>query len=546
MPPNDQIVSQTILVAGQQLDDTYEVVSIDVEREVNRIPTASLILGAQDGDEPQQALLSGGPFAPGTDVEVKLHQGDTDTTIFKGVVSGLGVRSHGGRPELEVTLKDAAIGLVGARHNRIFTNKSDADAISDVVSATSTLTMGDAPSTQPAHEILVQYDASDWDFILTRADAQGLIATVTDGIVALHQIALSGSSTRTFSLALGDIQDMRFDLDVTQQRSSFAGTAWDASNLAPADPAAGTATSVSQGGSDVSSASDALSLGDEQLVHMVPMQPPEAQNWATARIARSRFALVRGRIGVSGMADLALMEIATLQGLGDRFNGDALVTGIRHRVDSRGFTTDIQFGLSPESFGRTPDIADPPARGLLPPISGLQLAIVTGSDADPDNAARVQVKVPAIAADPQQDLWARIATPDAGDGHGICFFPEVNDEVVVGFLADDPRYPIILGRLHGSKFPPPNGFTDAKQKGIVTKSGIKITMKEADNPSVTIETKGGRTFTLDDDGKKVTLADQDGNTVSFDSNGVSIKSAADLKIEASGSIKIKGASIDLN
>jgi uncharacterized protein involved in type VI secretion and phage assembly len=240
------------------------------------------------------------------------------------------------------------------------------------------------------------------------------------------------------------------------------------------------------------------------------------------------------------------MDVASLDGFGDRFNGKALITGLRHRLDPHGFQTDIQFGLAPEPFGRTPDIADAAARGLLPPIIGLQVGTVTSTDADPAGEVRVQIKVATIASDPPQQLWARIATPDAGNGRGFCFFPEVGDEVVVGFLDNDPRYPVVLGRLHGSKNAPPAGFAGAQNKGIVTKSGVKITLTEADKPAVIIETKGGRKLMLDDNGAAVSIADQSGNTISFTDSGVTIKSAKDLKLEATGAIKIKGTTIDLN
>ncbi len=185
------------------------------------------------------------------------------------------------------------------------------------------------------------------------------------------------------------------------------------------------------------------------------------------------------------------------------------------------------------------------AGGLLPPIAGVQTGTVIDS-ADPDKQGRVKVSVPAIATDPTASLWARVACPDAGPQHGFCFLPEVGDEVLVAFLDRDPRHPVVLGRLHGSKNSPPDGFTDTKQKAIITTRDVRIVFSEADKPAVTISTPGGRTVTLDDDGQSITLSDGNKNTITLDANGITIDSGKDLTVKAAGAVKVTGSTIDLN
>ncbi len=62
---------------------------------------------------------------------------------------------------------------------------------------------------------------------------------------------------------------------------------------------------------------------------------------------------------------------------------------------------------------------------------------------------------------------------------------------------------------------------------------------------VYIETPGKNTITLDDDGKKIELKDQHGNCILMDQNGITLKSAKDFKLEASGNMEIKGAKVDI-
>ncbi|MFN8395712.1 MAG: phage baseplate assembly protein V [Bacteroidia bacterium] len=52
----------------------------------------------------------------------------------------------------------------------------------------------------------------------------------------------------------------------------------------------------------------------------------------------------------------------------------------------------------------------------------------------------------------------------------MLFWPEVGDEVIVGFLNDDPRAAIVLGSLYNSPNPPiyPHDAKNPK-KGLITK-----------------------------------------------------------------------------
>ena len=118
--------------------------------------------------------------------------------------------------------------------------------------------------------------------------------------------------------------------------------------------------------------------------------------------------------------------------------------------------------------------------------------------------------------------------------------------MLVGFLAGDPRYPVVIGRLHGSKNALPDDFKDRKKKGIVTKQKASLVFSEADKPSITISTPGGRTVVLDDDGDTITISDKNNNTITLDAKGISIDSGKDLILKAAGAVKITGSTIDLN
>ncbi len=188
------------------------------------------------------------------------------------------------------------------------------------------------------------------------------------------------------------------------------------------------------------------------------------------------------------------------------------------------------------------DITTRPASGLLPTVNGLQVGLVTALEGDPASEHRVQVRIPMI--NPQEEgTWARVATLDAGDNRGTFFRPEIGDEVALGFFDNDPRNPVIIGMLNSSAKPAPlTASDDNHEKGLVTRSEMKIIFND-DKKSITIETPGGNKMIFSDDTGGITLEDQNGNKIVMDSNGISIESAKDFKVKATGDASLEGVNI---
>jgi uncharacterized protein involved in type VI secretion and phage assembly len=236
--------------------------------------------------------------------------------------------------------------------------------------------------------------------------------------------------------------------------------------------------------------------------------------------------------------------VIELAGVGDRFAGKALVAGVRHEIDARNWETDIEFGLAPDAFGsRERNVIEAPANGLLPGVGGLQIGLVTALEGDPDGEERIKVRIPMI--DPAEEgAWARIATFDAGSGRGSVFRPEIGDEVVLGFLNQDPRNPIVLGQLHSSaKASPIPASDDNHEKGVVTRSGIEFRFDD-DKKVVTLKSPGGNSLVISDDEQAILLEDQNGNKLTLNADGITLESAADVIIKATGDVKVQGVNVE--
>ncbi len=214
-----------------------------------------------------------------------------------------------------------------------------------------------------------------------------------------------------------------------------------------------------------------------------------------------------------------------------------MVTGIRNDYTKEGWFTDIQFGYSHRILGGSKSTDEYGSFvGETIATRGLQIGKVLKIDGDPDN--RIQITLP--VAGEKIKVWARMAAEDAGNKRGFVFWPEKGDEVIVGFLNDDPNFPIILGSLY-SKKNVPVFKPDPKnpEKGIITKSDIRIVFNDKDK-QVQIKTPGGNSIALDDKKKSILLKDQNNHIVKLDKKGITLVSKGDITLNATKNVNIKG------
>jgi len=542
-------VTTTLLSAGRKIDKIYQLISLDIRREANRVPRASLVLLDGDAARRKFDLSNAEYFEPGKEIEIKLrYESETqDATLFKGPVVRHGVEASVHGSLLRVEMKDAAVKLTQARSSAVHLEQSDAEAIEKLIGAGG-LAKGTVDPTKPKHPGIVQYNCTAWDFIVARAEANGLWVLAEDGKISARKPELTGSPKHTFDYGISEIYDLELEADAGDQYAEVKSRGWNLKEQKPTEPAEAKAFALAQGNLDGKKLAGALGFAEQSLLHPVPLAAEELQAWADARMMRSRMSLLRGRLATPGFSDIQLLDVMEIDGVGKRFNGKTLVTGIAHRVDADGWRTDVQFGLAARAFHLEQDIGDAPAAGLLPGINGLHIGVVDKFEEDPDKEFRVKLILPGI--DPKAgSVWARLAAPDAGKNRGWFFRPEQGDEVVVGFFNDDPRQPVILGGLFGSKNIPPEDFSqlskENKTKVIVTKTGTVIGFIDDKKGSVFIETKEGARVLLDDSAKSLELSDQNGNELKMTKDGITLKTAKDLKLEATGNVEIKGAKVDI-
>ena len=157
----------------------------------------------------------------------------------------------------------------------------------------------------------------------------------------------------------------------------------------------------------------------------------------------------------------------------------------------------------------------------------------------------MRVRVPLVNAG-DEGVWARVASLDAGAGRGFFFRPEIGDEVLLGFLDEDPRRPVLLGMLHSSALAAPlSPSNDNPQKGYTSRSGIALLFDD-EKQSVSLSTPGGNRLLLDDEAQGITIEDQHGNSILLSSEGITIKSTKALELKSGTAGKLEaGTTLDL-
>ncbi|MGH9562935.1 MAG: type VI secretion system tip protein VgrG [Terracidiphilus sp.] len=533
---NSDMISATVLVGGQKITDTYPVRQIQVQHRINRVPWAKIVL--TDGDPSQQdfAISESEQFVPGNEVEIKAGYRNQETSIFKGIVVRHSVQARGGSSSLTVMCFDKAVKMTIQRKSNYFLKMSNSAIIEKVIGAAGLSSdVGDSGSTI---EEMIQYYATDWDFLVSRAEACGQVVIVADGKVTV--MAPDFSTDSGLEVKYGSsIVEVEAEIDARNQLSSVTSKSWDFAGQAVQTGSSSEPTVNSQGNLGGPQLAQTLSSGAYELMTGAPVTTGDLTSWAKAQLLKSRMARIRGKVTFPGSALAKPGTTAKLEGLGARFDGTTYFSGVTHRIEPGNWTTEAEIGLSPRWFAEeNAGVEALPAGGLLPAIHGVQIGTVKKIQEDPDGQTRIQVDVPMIAAS-GDGVWARIASPYATKNAGVFFMPEVGDEVVLSFLNNDPSFPIIIGSLYCSQHTQP--FTpDEKNthKAIVSNAQLKIDMDDV-KKIIQITTPGGHCVTMSDDQQSISIVDSNKNKLEMSSSGITIDSPGNITVKATGQIQIK-------
>ena len=528
------LVSFDILSDGKKISDTYQVISVSIEKKINSIPYARIVLSDGTPAGQQFTVSDDKTFIPGNNIEIKLGYDSKNTSVFKGIVTKQNIKlNRGNGSVLEVVCNDLAVNMTVGRKSETYLKVKDSDVFSKIISRN-----GLAKQVEDTKNVLpelTQYYATDWDFVLSRARVNGQVIIANNNKVIIQKP--DTGSAPVLTLTYGDsILDMDLELDATTQHAGISASSWDIATQKVLSSGPSAVGIKEPGNINSSTLSSVVNVKEYPLQTSAPIDKSSLQTWATAEKARSILAKVTGTVSFQGSGLAEPGKMITLAGVSKRFNGSVYISGVTHTFENGNWITETELGIPYDAYNAVEsNISAPAAADLIPTIGGLHNGIVVNTGKDPDGQFRVQVNIPLISG---TNTWARLSNFYTASKAGSFFYPETGDEVLIGFINNDPRFPVILGSLYSKKNPPP--FTpDEKntQKGIVTQSGLKLTFDDRDKVTE-ISTPGKHKIELNDKSGSITITDANKNSVTLSKSGISINSAANLTLKAKGNITL--------
>jgi len=526
------------------LSKVYRFISLDILKCANKIATAVIYL--IDGDTASQDFSissNDDSLAPGNEIEINMGYHSKNKSVFKGIIVKQAIKSRrNSKSVLVIEAKHKCFKLALGRNSRSFLDKTDAEIITEIARQANFPQSGVKVSkTNVQHSEMLQYNATDWDFIVSRAEMNSmLVFTEADQLIVEKP---DTSQDPGLEIIYGvNVLEIDIEMDGRTQMSEVHSHTWNADEQALIDVERSSVAFKEGGSISGVQLAEALGIKNYHLFHSGDLKTSELEAWADAILLKSRMAKIQGTAKIKGDASLRPGQVVKLSGFGKRMNGNAYVTGIRHSYSTSIWETDIQFGLAQTCFNQKEDIIDKPAAGLLPGVTGLQIGLVLQLENDPDGQDRIRIQLPQI--DQHEGVWARVACLDAGKDRGVYFRPEIEDEVLIGFINNDPRHAVVLGVLNSAARPAPFQAMDSdNEKGFVTRSNLKFIFND-EHKSISIATPKGKMITIDDDSNSIELADQNQNKIRLDDKGITFESAKDFSFKTTtGDFKVEASNI---
>ena len=530
-------ISFTLSFNNAPLPISLEIYSITVQKAVNKIGRAQVQILGGDPNMNSFEEAEADYFEPGNPVEIKLGYDQSNTTVFKGIVEKNYVSIRDGFNRLKfkrllvIDCVDTAIQLANSYTSEIYEDKKDSEIIAALISKlglTKTI-----ESTTIKHAFLPKFNINDWEFIIQRAKSNGLIVVNSDNTIKVKKPLGKGSPSLTIKHGDGLVS---FDgkIDGSGQYQSLEYKGYDPFENKLASAKATEPELTAQGDLTGKKMSVKISPAKNEIIIPQPIPTGELASIANSTLIRSRLKSIYGSLKVKGVNSIDIDSVIKLSGFGSRLDGPCYVTSIEHEVIGGNFYTVFGFGLTEDilSLKKGIDVSN-----LIPSISGVHIGEVKKIDKDPDNQYRIKVFIPALKTS-GEGLWARLTHFYTSSEAGSFFIPEINSQVVVSFINEDPRYPIVLGGLYTKTNKPYSEITPENElKAIVSKEKLTLEFNDKDKVII-IKTSDKNKITMNE--KDIKIEDEHGNEITTSKDGILFNSKKEIIITTKDAISING------
>ncbi len=510
---------------------SYQLLSVSVVLAANKIAYSRIAYKDGDAATGDFSIIDNGMFDYGKTVSINTNDDSNSIPLFVGIVVAQQIKlRESGASQLIITCKHASVLMSIATQARYYEDLTDQDVIEQLFNEHE-LKVNVQNKETILHKQLVQYETTDWDFCLARAQAAGLVIYTKGENIEITPLSLD--SEPVVNLEFGaTLLSADLKTDARSQTNNIQAIRWDSAGQTLIQKEGEITLQESPGVTNASTLSKAMGEADHTL-RARTQSDEELQAFVNASTTANAVNRVSGTLKTIGVGSVFPGDTVNLNGLSDNFNGKALVTGVRHEFNTlSGWRTFYQLG----------GIAAPnkPKDASSQAANGLHFGIVVDI-VDPDNEWRVKVKLPMLD-NTGEGIWARVASIDAGADRGLYVRPEIGDEVIVGFVQNDMRHATVLGMLHSSALAATETpDADNHIKTWVTRSGLALRFDD-DLHAITLSSPSGNVIQINEDELGITIEDENGNQFIMNDAGISLESASDLSISAQGKIEINAGS----
>lgn len=539
MPAADHKSPAQVKIAGQELElDTVERIEV---RNFTGLPDMATIRIA----DPEGTRAGSLPFAIGDAVEVKLGtaQAAAPTAVFKGEIVAQEVEFTTASALLSFRAYDQGHRLYRNRRSATFQDMTTSDIVQKVLQSGG-VRAGTIDATTTVHRFMQQSMETDYAFLQRLAAGANCEFGVTDGTAFLRRRVNGAGPAATFAWRENAIS-FRPRMTAAQQHDSVKVTAYDPATKQTLTGQASEPSEIAPAAADARRRGEGFGASELLVADRIVTTQEEANELAQSTLDT----LAGGAFEADGImqGDPAIKAGGKLKVEGFRapYDGDYVLTSVTHVYGGGDYKTKFSIsGRHPRTLTdlmRPKDDRDWSGNGLV-------IGLVTNNN-DPEDMGRVRVKY-ATLGDDMEGEWARIATPGAGADRGMMFLPAVGDEVVLAFEHGDTRRPVVLGALYNAQDKPSSKMLEGapREKAFVLhtdvdaeiQTGKQLAITTSDDLTMTVQ--GGDVKTTTD--AKVEI--KAGATILLDGTGeITIKSSAGINVEATGPLKLKGATVDL-
>lgn len=542
--PKDSLnkkVSSEIVINGKSLDVIYKIFTVKTYKEINKFSRAQIKIYGGSSSKNSFEESDDEVFNPGNDITIKLGYEQKNSIVFKGIIDKHRVLMRNGYQKkqanslLIIDCVDKAITLSNSYTSEIFENKTDSEIIKNLLKKNIEIKIDVFP-TNYKNVFFPKYNIDDWSFIVERCKKNGLVVINSNNSISIINPNLINKKSSLLVSNSGSTVSFEANLNSQNQINTL--------KLNSIDSFFNKLNSKNSSEPNVIvSSKNNLKTEKKKFTNITEIDLPsdientELKILADSILKISRLKKINGKTKFKGVPEIDLDSIVTLDGFGKKFDGDVYVTGVNHELEDGKVFTEISFGFD-NDFLKTEKIID--KNNLINKISGLHLGKVIEINNDPLKQNRIKVQIPVIS-DKNKGIWAKLSHLFTSKNGGSFLIPEIGSQVVVSFIADDPRNPVILGTLYNNQFNPRYSIKKTNNiKSLTTKSNLVLEFDENEN-KITLSSPRGNKIIINEKSKEVIITDENKNSISTSPTGIDIESKKNVTIFSRGNIELSAS-----